>query len=354
VSDSDSDKTEDATPERRRQAREEGQFPRAKDTGALAATIAILVTVSALGGSFWDMLRAFTQRCFSEGLTFKGGGIGYIARELATLLLAATLPIAAVAAIAGTLAGFAEAGFQPNLDLAAPKFERLDPIGKLGQMFSPKAALTNITLSLLRVAVVAWVAYSIVRADFPLLARLSRAPVGASVSQVFSVMARVTLWSTIALIVLAGVDYVTSWFRHESQIKMSLQEVKDEHKSQEGSPQVKARQRARARELLRRGIRKGVKEATVIITNPTHIAIAIRYRVAEGAPVVTAKGYDEVAQHIKELARDYDVPVVENKPLARALAAKVKVGKVIPVELFVAVAEVLAFVFRLRKRGLRA
>jgi flagellar biosynthesis protein FlhB len=125
-------------------------------------------------------------------------------------------------------------------------------------------------------------------------------------------------------------------------------------KNQEGSPQVKARQRARARELLRRGIRKGVKEATVIITNPTHIAIALRYRPAEGAPVVTAKGFDEVAQHIKELARDYDVPIVENKPLARALAAKVKVGKVIPVDLFVAVAEVLAFVYRSRKRGLRA
>jgi flagellar biosynthetic protein FlhB len=354
VSDSDSDKTEDATPERRRKAREEGQFPRAKDTGALAATIAILITVSSMGGGFWDMLRAFTRRCFSEGLTFKGSGIDYIARELATLLLAATLPLAGVAAVAGTLAGFAEAGFHPNLDLAAPKFERLNPISKLGQMFSPKAALTNITLSLLRVAVVAWVAYSIVKTDFPQLARLSRAPVGVAVAQVFTVLARLALWSTIALLVLAGVDYVTSWFRHESQIKMSLQEVKDEHKSQEGSPQVKARQRARARELLKRGIRKGVKEATVIITNPTHIAIAIRYRVAEGAPVVTAKGFDEVAQHIKQLARDYDVPVIENKPLARALAAKVKVGKVIPVELFVAVAEVLAFVFRLRKRGLRA
>lgn len=354
MSDSDSDKTEDATPERRRKAREEGQFPRAKDTGALAATIAILITISSLGGSYWEMLRTFTQRCFSEGLVFKGGGIGYIARELAVVLLAATLPIAGVAAVAAILAGFAEAGFQPNLDLAAPKFERLNPIGKLGQMFSPKAAFTNIALSLLRVGVVGWVAYSIVRADFPLLARLSRAPVAAGAAQIFSVMARVTLWSTVALIVLAGVDYVTSWFRHESQIRMSLQEVKDEHKSQEGSPQVKSRQRARARELLRRGVRKGVKEATVIITNPTHIAIAIRYRVSEGAPVVTAKGFDEVAQHIKELARDYDVPVIENKPLARALAAKVKVGKVIPVELFVAVAEVLAFVFRLKKRGLRA
>lgn len=354
MSESDSEKTEDATPERRRKAREDGQFPRAKDTGAVVATVGILLTISALGGSFWGLMRTFTESCFSEGLTFKGAGISSIARELAAVLVAATLPCAAVAAICGTLAGFAEAGFHPNLDLAAPKFERLDPIGKLGQMLSPKAAMSNIALSLLRVAVVAFVTYYVLKADFNALARLSRAPVGAAAGQIFAVFLRLALWSTLSLAVLTAVDYVNSWFRHESQIKMSLQEIKDEMKQQEGSPQVRARQRARARELLKRGIRKGVKEATVIVTNPTHIAIALRYRPAEGAPVVTAKGFDEVAQHIKELGRDYDVPIIENKPLARALAAKVKVGKTIPAELFVAVAEVLAFVFRTKKRGLKA
>jgi len=354
MSESDSDKTEDATPERRRKAREEGQFPRAKDTGTVAATIAIMLVISAMGSSFWSLLTNFCRRCFSEGLSFKAAGLETISHELLALLIAATLPVAVAAAIAGTLAGIAEAGFQPNFDLAAPKFERLNPINKLGQMFSPKAAGASVALSLLRVAVVAFVAYSILKGDFGALARLSRAPVTAGAQQVSQVLMRLSLWSTLALAVLTGVDYVNSWFRHENQIKMTMQEVKDEMKQQEGSPQVKARQRARARELLRRGIRKGVKEASVIITNPTHIAIALRYRPAEGAPVVTAKGYDEVAQHIKELARDYDVPIVENKPLARALAAKVKVGKVIPMDLFVAVAEVLAFVYRTRKRGLRA
>ncbi|MGC4092242.1 MAG: EscU/YscU/HrcU family type III secretion system export apparatus switch protein [Polyangiaceae bacterium] len=221
-------------------------------------------------------------------------------------------------------------------------------------MFSPTAAGANIALSLLRVGVVAFVTYSIVKGEFGALSALSRAPVLAGAQRVSEVLMRVAMWSTVALTVLAGVDYANSWFRHEKQIKMSLQEIKDEMKNQEGNPQLKARQRARARELLKRGIRKGVKEASVIITNPTHIAIALRYRPAEGAPVVTAKGFDEVAQHIKELGRDYDVPIVENKPLARALAAKVKVGKTIPVDLFVAVAEVLAFVYRTRKRGLRA
>ncbi len=354
MSEDDTEKTEDATPERRKKAREDGQFPRARDTGAIAASIGVGLAIAALGGQFWGMLSTFSKHCFTDGLAFKAQGIDFIGRELVGLIVVATLPLGVVAMIFGILAGIAEAGFEPNFDLAAPKFERLDPISKLGQLISPKAAATNIVLSLLRVSVVAAVAYWVLKDDFGDLAKLSRAPVSVGVGEVLKVLTRLTLWSLVALAVLTGIDYVTSWFRHESQIKMSLQEIKEEYKSNEGSPQIKQRQRQRARELLRRGIRKGVKEATVIVTNPTHVAVALRYRSMEGAPIVTAKGYDEIAQHIKELARDYDVPIVENVKLARALAAQVKVGKVIPVEYFVAVAEVLAFVFRLRHRGLRA
>lgn len=353
MSDDDSEKTEDATPERRRKAREEGQFPRAKDTGGVAATVGVVLLLAAMGGSFWEVLVAFCQRCFAEPLGLAGARSDFIFRELAGMVVLATLPVAIVASIAGSLAGVAEAGYQPNLDLAAPKFERLNPISKLGQLFSPKAALSNVVLSILRVAVVAGVTYWVLKADFLALTRLSRTPIPAAAMELIHVASRLAVWSTLALALLVVVDYGQSWLKHEKQIRMSLQDIKEEMKQQEGSPQIKARQRARARELLKRGLRKGVKEATVIVTNPTHIAIALRYKASEGAPVVTAKGYDDVAQHIKELARDYDVPIVENKPLARALAAQVKVGKAVPLELYVAVAEVLAFVFRKRKGGLR-
>ena len=348
------EKTEDATPERRRKAREDGQFPRARDTGSIAASIGVGMALAAMGGQFWEILSTFTRRCFSDGLTQKGAGIDFIGRELVGLVVMATLPLGVVAAIFGILAGIAEAGFHPNFDLVGPKFERLDPVSKLGQLFSPKAAASNVALSLLRVAAVAAVTYWILKSEFGDLAKLSRAPLGVAVEEVLKVLVRLSLWATGALVVLTGVDYVSSWFRHENQIKMSLQEIKDEYKQQEGSPQIKQRQRARARELLKRGIRQGVKEATVVVANPTHVAVALRYKANEGAPIVMAKGYDEIAQHIKELARDYDVPIVENRALARALASRAKVGKVIPVEYFVAVAEVLAFVFRLKKRGLRA
>lgn len=352
--DSDAEKTEDATPERQRKAREEGQFPRGRDTGAVAATVGIVLLVGALGGDFWDLLRTFSQRCFAEGAGLGGAGFGFILREMLGVCVVAVLPVGIVAVIAGSLAGVAEAGFHPNMDLAAPKFERLDPFGKLGQLFSPKAALANIALSLMRVTAVAAVTYWVLKDEFPMLSRLTRTPVPGAVQQILAVLLRLGVWSTLVLVVLTGVDYAHSWWQHNNKIKMSLQEVKEEMKQQEGSPQIKMRQRARARELLKRGIRKGVKEATVIVTNPTHIAIALRYKASEGAPVVTAKGFDEVAQHIKELAKGYDVPIIENKPLARALAAKVKVGKTIPLDLYTAVAEVLAFVYRLRGRGVRA
>lgn len=347
------DKTEEATPEKRRKAREEGQFARARDTGGVAATIAIIILLAGLGGEFWPVFQAFCRRCFAEGLELGGANIGYTFRELVGVLLMATLPVALAAAIAGALAGVLEAGFQPYFALAAPKFERLDPINKLGQLFSPKAALASTAISLLRVAAVGAVTYWVVKDDFVALTRLSRTPIPAAANELLHVISRVTVWATLALVVLTAIDYGNSWMRHEKQIRMSLQDIKDEMKHQEGSPQIKARQRARARELLKRGIHKGVKEASVIVTNPTHIAVALRYKASEGAPVVTAKGYDEVAQYIRELAKDHDVPIVENKPLARALASQVKVGKAVPFELYVAVAEVLAFVMRTRRRGLR-
>jgi flagellar biosynthetic protein FlhB len=169
--------------------------------------------------------------------------------------------------------------------------------------------------------------------------------------QIGEVTFKVAAWCTLALGILAAVDYAQSWWKHEKSIKMSRQELKDEMQQQEGSPQVKQRQRARAREMLKRGIHKAVKEATVIVTNPTHVAVALRYHPAEGAPTVVAKGYDEVAQHIKALAKELGVPTVENVPLARGLAEKVRVGRPIPADFYAAVAEVLAFVYRIRGRG---
>jgi flagellar biosynthesis protein FlhB len=354
MADDDTERTEEASPERRKRARDEGQFPRSKDAGPVAGTIAALGVIGATAGDLLGTLRAFCLRCFDDPLSLVRGDIGLLAEQAGLVLVSSSVPVALAAAIAGTAVGFLEAGFHPNFDLLEVKLERLNPLGKLGQMFSPKSGSMSVVMSLLRVVVVAVVAESVMEKAFPKLVRLSRAPLGAAVWEAAQVVMSVALWSTLALGLIAALDYGWSWWQHEQSIKMSRQELKDEHKQQEGSPQIRARQRARAREMLKRGLRKGVKEATVIVANPTHVAVALRYKQHEGAPTVTTKGYDEIALQIKKLAKEEGIPIIENRPLARALAERVRVGRVIPADLYVAVAELLAMVYRLKNRGIRA
>jgi len=348
---SDSEKTEEATPERRRQAREEGQFPRARDTGAMAASTAVLALLALTGVEIATRLRDLTTHCFSQVHNLHQNGTAYAGGFAARTLLWITAPAMLVAMVAATAAGFAEAGWNPKFEL---KWERLEPLSKLQQLVSPKAAAMNTVLALGRVAVVGVVAYMVVEEALPTLLKLTRTPLIGAVGALGAVVSRLAIWATVALAVLTAADYGYSWWKHERDLRMSREEIKQEMKGQEGDPKVKARQRARAREMLRRGIRKEVKTADVIVTNPTHVAVAIRYRAHEGAPVVAAKGYDDVAMFIRSLAKEHGIPIIENKPLARALAEQVKAGRAIPVELYAAVAEVLAFVYRLRNRGLRA
>ncbi|HEY3500325.1 MAG TPA: EscU/YscU/HrcU family type III secretion system export apparatus switch protein [Polyangiaceae bacterium] len=349
----DSEKTQEASPERRRQARENGQFAKARDTGAMAASFAVLLALGGFGDSLLIKMRDFSVRCFRDAGALAGDGLDVAGREAAFTLVGLILPILAAACIAGVAAGLWEAGFHPNLELALPKFERLDPINKLQQMFSPKQSAMSIALSLGRVAVVGLVAYLVIERELPRLERLSTARLPDAMLAIGGVLSKLALWCTLALAVLTALDYGQSWMRHEASIRMSLDELKREHKQQEGDPRLKARQRSAARERMRRGLKKQVLESDVVIANPTHIAIAIRYKAAQGAPVVLAKGFDEVALYMRQIAEEGGVPVIENKPLARALA-EVRVNRVIPVEFYGAVAEVLAFVYRLKNRGRRA
>jgi flagellar biosynthesis protein FlhB len=347
----DSEKTEDPSPDKRQKAREEGQFARARDFGAVAATVAALLVINGTWGELATQLRDFCLLCFRDPQVLIHGGMSVVVLQTTKVLIMACMPIALLACMAGIAAGFVQAGFHPSFEALEPKFERLEPMGTLQKLFSPKEGAINIGLGILRVGVVTWVAYLVLESEFARLAVASRGTLSMAAMQIGAVTFKVAVWCTFALGVLAIVDYAQSWWKHEQSIKMSRQELKDENKNQEGSPEIKQRQRQRQRELAKRGVRKAVKEATVIVTNPTHVAVALRYHPSEGAPVVVAKGYDEVAQHIKQLAKEFGIPTVENVPLARGLAEKVRVGRVISGDFYAAVAEVLAFVYRIGKRG---
>ncbi len=347
----DSEKTEEPSPDRRKKARDEGQFARSKDAGAVAATVSVLLVMNGTWRDFAGSLREFCLMCFHDPQLLVRGDMTIILEQSLKVLLVACMPIGLFACAAGVAAGFAQAGFHPSFETLEPKFERLEPMGKLQKLFSPKEGLVNVVLSMLRVGIVGMVAYWVLEQEFPRLAVASRGTLTMAAMQIAAVTFKVAAWCTFALGILAVIDFAQSWWKHEKSIKMSRQELKDENKQQEGSPQIKSRQRQRARELMKRGIRKAIKEATVVVTNPTHVAVALRYHPSEGAPIVVAKGYDEVAQHIKRLAKEAGVPLVENIPLARGLAEKCRVGKTIPGDFFAAVAEVLAFVYRIRGRG---
>jgi len=352
--DDDSEKTEEPTPERLRKAREEGQFPRSKDAGPTAGSIAVLVCIAGMAPTFCDVLKDLTVRSFTDSMNLMRGDPRAIGLLIGPPLLQIILPTALAGVVVSCAVGFAEAGYQPNLDLVSPKWSRLDPVSKLGNMFSPKEMASNITLLLLRVAVVGTVAYYTLKAEFPKLVNLARTGLPHATMAVAGAIFRLGVWASAALVVIAAIDYLKSYFSHRKRMMMSRQEMKDEMKQSEGDPAMKGRQRARAREMMRKGLAKQVKRADVIVANPTHVSVALRYRAQEGAPVVVAKGVDEVALYIRELAKKYDVPIVENIKLARALNAQVKVGKAIPVELYKAAAEVLAFVYRLKSKGVKA
>ena len=346
----DQSKTEKPTPERRRRAREQGQFARARDAGGLAATLAVVLLLGTVGPMAALRVKDFAMRCFREPFDLVHGDVTAVAQRLGEIFALVLLPVTAAATIGGLAIGFAEAGFHPRLDLAFPKMERLDPLGRLKMLVNPKHATVETLLALGRIGVVAWVTYGVLRDAFPLLVRLAGVSLVSAAAAVGDTAASVAIRATVALAVLAGADYLWNRLRLEKDMMMSRQEIKDELKQQEGDPRHKQKMRARARERLRRGLAKMVKSADVIVANPTHISVALRYRAQDGAPVVVAKGYDEVALFIRQLAKDAGVPVIENKPLARAIAARVKVGRQIPVDLYSAVAEVLAFVYRLKNR----
>jgi flagellar biosynthesis protein FlhB len=354
MSESDSERTEEPTPERRRKAREEGQFPRAKDAGNIVASVLVMLTLAGFSGSITREMSTFSARCFSQPYDLLRGDPRALFHHVAAVSALIVLPVAVAAALGALALGVAEAGYHPNMDLAAPKWNRLDPLPRLKQMFMLQETAVDVVLQLARVVVVGVVAYNSVADAFPRLMQLGRVDVRSAAAEVVATLFQLALWASLALAALALIDYLKSYRKHEQSIRMSRQELKEEMKQQEGDHRIKHRQRARAREQLKRGLAKAVAGSDFVVANPTHICVALRYRVHEGAPMVTAKGYDEVALYIKKLAKEHDIPVIENKPLARALAKRVRPGKPVPVDLYAAVAEILAFVYRLKKRSLES
>ena len=344
----DSDKTEKPTPQKRRKAREEGQFARSRHAGAVASTVGVVLLLGFAGSAMYEQLESFAAWCFGHTVEVIESGQAYRRSTMLLLLLGA--PPALAAAVFSSVIGFAQAGWHPKADLLRPKLERINPLPKLKSMVSGGEGPIEMLMSIARLVAVGVVAYATLRDAFPIVSQLAASGLDQAVSELMATASTLTLRATVALAVLAVLDYAQNRWRTERQLRMSRNELKQEMKQNEGDPMVKGRLRQRMREMSKHAVVAQVGASDVLVTNPTHVAVALRYRQDQPAPVVMARGYDEVALFMRQVAREAGVPIVENRLLARALAARAKPGQYVPADLYEAVAEVLAYVYRLRRR----
>lgn len=344
------EKTERATPKRREEARKKGQVAKSNE---IVTVLVLTATFLVLQAWVPSMGRQF-KSLFAQIITYTQADltIERASRLIVdTLLLTAMMvaPVLAAAVVAGYLANVLQIGFLFTTEPLTLKLNRLNPLNGFKRIFS-KRAIAELCKSILKTVLVGYVAFSYLWKQLPVISLLMDSPVDSALSAIGEITYTASWRVIIILFILAAADYLYQTFEYEESLKMSKQEIKEEYKNIEGDPQLKAKIRERQRALAARRMMQEVPKATVVITNPTHIAVALRYEEGMEAPLVIAKGQDFIAERIREIAAQNNIPLVDNKNLARILYKKVEIGGTIPAELFQAVAEVLAYVYRLKKR----
>ncbi len=352
MSDAAESRTEQASARRQEEARRKGQVPLSRDVSmALSLMAALALLYSASDQAILrvvSMVREWLALAGQPGLWAAG-----TADSLQALLLKAgadsmmiVLPLMACVVVTATGATFVQTGFAWRSDALQPDLGRLSPLAGVKRLVSWRS-LFDLVKSLAKVGFVAVVAYAAARSDWERLAEWPQLGVEGVLGTTGDVLLRLTFWIGLMLLGLAAVDYGYQRFEWQRNLRMSRQEVKEEHREAEGDPQLRARVRSLQREMGRKRMMAAVPMATVVVTNPTHIAVALRYdQGSMGAPVVVAKGAGFIAERIKEVAREHGVMVIERPTVARALYKLVDLGKEIPVDLYKAVAELLAMVYR--------
>jgi flagellar biosynthetic protein FlhB len=346
----DSSKTEKATPQKRKKAREQGQVARSRElSSALAwggALTLVAWQVPNIARQWRGLLQNTLDLSVDQSLTPGGPLLFWVSCGVLRWIV----PVVVSAWVLSVAGGLAQGGLVFAPEALQFKPERMSPAGKLKQMFS-LSGLSGILKSLLPFGAIVWIGASTITRHWETIVRASDLGVRAYAAFLVSVMGELIWKSGLVLVAWAGVDYLLIRQKHEGDLKMSRQDMKDEAKQTEGNPLIKVRIRRLQRSMRRRQMLRETEKASVVITNPTHFAIALRYEMGMEAPIVIAKGRDFLAQEIKEVARWHEIPILENPPLAQALYRTVEVGRPIPAALYAAVAEILAFVFRAQARA---
>jgi flagellar biosynthetic protein FlhB len=346
-------KTEQASPRKREKAREKGQVPRSRDLSATCAALAATVLLSHQLSSFPHAWGGFLRDCLDDAVSgrLQLGTLSQL-QTYSGMFTATAMALGASWAVAMTLS-LAQGGFVIAPSALMPSPARMNPGAKLGQIFSV-SALRGLLKSLLPAIAVAYLAVTCLRRDWLQLMTLPGRPAHGVLRFVVERVFEVAWKASLVLLAWAGVDYLFERQHHESELRMSRQELKDEYKETEGNPVIKQRIRRLQHQVRRRKMLEDTKRASVVITNPTEYAIALEYGPDMAAPVVVAKGRNRLAAEIKEIARWQGIPLVENPPLAHVLYRSVEIGHSVPPKLYAVIAEVLAAIYRAQARAMAA
>lgn len=348
------EKTEQPTPQRRQESRRMGQVAKSSDLTAALCLLGGVLTLNLLGPRILHDLVGLTSRMLGPGeQSLRPDAMVASARvgfgTAANVLLPLVLAVAATAMVANIL----QVGFLASWHPVKPDFNKINPLAGLGRLFS-RRNLVKMLVNIAKVALIGWVAWAIIRGRMDQIVGLVQqdfwTALGGAAELTFVLAIRLSL----VLLVLALLDYGYTRFQHEQDMKMTRQEIREELRRMEGDPQLRARRLRVARQLAMQRMAAEVPKADVIVTNPTHVAVALKYDAATmTAPRVVAKGADLMAEQIRRLAIEHKVPIVRRAPLARALFAACEIGHEVPGKFYKAVAEVLAYVYELAGRGIR-
>lgn len=350
------EKTEKATPKKRTDARKEGNVLQSKEIGVAVSVLGIFAFVRIIAEFMVNNLLSYFQRSFEELGAYEVNTetIMPLFIELITVFVCVVGPVMAVAMVLGIIPTIAQTRGLFTMKAVKPKFSNLNPLSGIKKMFSMQAVV-GILKGLIEVIVIGVMVYSEISDRLPVIVSMTDAGIMQGMAYTGLVIYDVVMTICILLVFVAAGDFLFQWWSFEKKLKMSKQEVKEEYKQTEGDPKIKGKIKQKQREMAQRRMMQDVPGADVVVRNPTHYAVALKYDQDKNkAPMVVAKGKDNLAMRIVRVAEENDVYCMENPPLARALYAQVELGHEIPYELYDAVAEVLTVVYKQKNKTIHA
>jgi len=344
------EKTEEPTPKKRQELKEKGEVAKSKELPSVAVLLAALISLSLFGSFMYNQIQLIMKGAFSFSALNDFNILEFLkfAQNIIGRFIILLSPLFAAIFITAILSNIMQVGFIVSGESLTPKLSKIDPIKGFGRLFS-KQAFMEFIKSLLKLTIVGVVAFLTIKGEMKNFVHLGDMEINSIFLYILKIFFKIFIRCSLAMIILVVIDYAFQRWEFENRIKMSKQEVKDEFKKSEGDPLIKSKIKSIQMEMARKRMMQDVPEADVVITNPTHLAVALKYDSSTMiAPKLIAKGSRKIAEKIKGIASEHKIPILENKGLARNIYSLVEVGQEIPPELYQTVAEILAYIYKLK------